>query len=729
MRLSTSLRQKLPVLFYSLRGRLLLLSAGLLVSVAGLIAINSNRLLSVAIGQHTRQQAEQVAALLNFSLTPYSTNGEVQEMADFLHELVSVNSQGLTFIGLYTLSGEPIMVVGEAPVNWQPAKGTEQGFEILDNSVMVSRPMLLEQNRIGRMSFQLSTRLLNTTREALLRQTLFISASALGIALLLLTIIGFWITRRISPLALASKAIIANQPMPQLDESGRDEITLMSRALNAMDKAIRHRISELEEAAHEYRGLLDHAALGIARIELDGSIGICNSRWDTTLTGASHTASRLVYQSYPWLGALLDELRDGTPGDEINTTVTSESGVGIRRYFRVGASVFRSRDGIPRYYICMVRDVTVETTAAIAQQASSALYRTIAETAQEGMSLVDNDGNIRYANGRLAHMFGNGTVDTLLGRSLPQLLGLPGSGAEQLMALDGKDIQTTGKSSQPLWLLCAFNPLPPDATRGYDGLLCMMIDITTRKEAELQLATYNEKLESEVASRTARLQELNKELELFSYSISHDLRAPLRAIAGFSSILQETEQQLLSEDGRQMLGRIIAGANRMNAQLDGMLQLSRLTRSEIRTQQIDLSDMAHSLIDELQASTGTHASIHIGEGLFARTDPLLIRAALENLLSNALKYSSKVAVPRVEFDMTWHKGKHVFYVRDNGAGFEQEHAAKLFGLFQRLHSSAEFEGTGVGLASVKRILTRLGGDVWAESSPGSGATFYFSLPE
>ncbi len=108
---------------------------------------------------------------------------------------------------------------------------------------------------------------------------------------------------------------------------------------------------------------------------------------------------------------------------------------------------------------------------------------------------------------------------------------------------------------------------------------------------------------------------------------------------------------------------------------------------------------------------------------------MLIRAALENLLSNALKYSSKVAVPRVEFDMTWHKGKHVFYVRDNGAGFEQEHAAKLFGLFQRLHSSAEFEGTGVGLASVKRILTRLGGDVWAESSPGSGATFYFSLPE
>lgn len=707
----------------------MLLAAAVLISVVALIAGNNNRLLNQASDRNALQQVDQVAALLNFSLAPYTTGGDMTEIADFLRELVSVRSQGLMFVGLFDAAGRPIMAVGTPPPGWQPQRQVQENISRLDDSIMVSRPMLLDRNRVGNLTFRLSTRLLDDTRETLLRQTFWISGVALLLALLLLGALGYWLSRRLDPLAAASRAIIAREPMPPLPVAGRDEIALMARALNAMDQAIRRRINDLEEATHEYRGLFDHAAIGIARIELDGRIGVCNNKWNVTLAGSEHGDEVFIQQRYPWLMPAFHELREGVPGDEIILTLNTESGTGVRRYFRLAASVYRSRDGLPRYYIFMLRDVTVETAAAVAQQASSALYRAIAETAQEGMCLIDTDGIIRYANRRMAQIFGDGQTEPLLGQSLPQLLDQQGATAETISALDGRDLLTQDKNGQPVWLMCAFNRLPPDATRGYDGQLCMMIDITSRKQAELKLANYNEQLESEVASRTARLQELNKELEFMSYSISHDLRAPLRAIAGFSGILNENEQAQLSDDGRLLLQRIIAAAKRMNDQLDGMLQFSKLTRSEIHTQNVDLSAMAGTLAEELLVTLNARATVRIGKNLTARADPLLMHVALENLLSNALKYSSKTAEPLIEFDAEQRDGRRVFYVRDNGAGFDPAHAGKLFGLFQRLHANTEFDGTGVGLASVKRIIMRLGGEIWAESSPGAGATFYFHLPQ
>ncbi len=725
MPIRESFRQLCSTQLYSLRSRLLLLSTAILLSLVALIAANSNRLLNQAIERNTRQHVDQVAAMLNFSLTPYSTAGSLATIGDFLRELVSVNDQGLIFIGLYNPAGQPVMTVGTAPAGWHADRNALNSLQYRNSSVVVSRPILLEHNRIGTLAFEISTRVLGDTRQTILQQTLGISLLALLAALLLLSVLGYWMTRRLHRLAQACRSIVEQQTLAQLDDSGRDEIALMARALNAMNASIRRRIAELEDAAHEYRGLFDHAALGIARIELDGGIGFCNAKWETTLAGTATSSSYTLAERYPWLEHARQQLCHGTPDDEINTTIHMESAAGIQRYFRLSASLYRSRDGQPRYCIFMIRDVTVETAAAIGQQASSALYRTITETAQEGICLLDAAGTVRYVNRQLAHMFGNGNSSRILGRPLAALLGRT---EPNLLQLHGQDVLTHDHRGAELWLMCAISPLPPDATRGYDGHLCMMIDISSRKRAEVQLSHYNEQLEAEVQSRTARLEELNKELEIFSYSISHDLRAPLRAIAGFSAILQENENARLSEDGQQLLQRVIGAAKRMNAQLDGMLQLSRLTRSEIRTEPVDLSAMAESLVAELQTAGQYSADVRIAPTLAAQTDPRLIHAALENLLSNALKYSSKAAAPRIEFGMAQQHGKQAFYVRDNGAGFSMEQAGKLFGLFQRLHNNSEFEGTGVGLASVKRIISRLGGDIWAESSPGNGATFYFTLP-
>ncbi|HET9626859.1 MAG TPA: ATP-binding protein [Kofleriaceae bacterium] len=230
-------------------------------------------------------------------------------------------------------------------------------------------------------------------------------------------------------------------------------------------------------------------------------------------------------------------------------------------------------------------------------------------------------------------------------------------------------------------------------------------------------------LESRVAERTAQLEVANRELEAFSYAVSHDLRAPLRTINAFSHILSEDHGEAIG-DGRRHLDRICAASSRMGALIDDLLQLSTTARSELKHGAFDLAQVAREIVDELrQADPARDVEIVIPEHLAARGDARLIRVVLENLLRNAWKFSSKRARARIEvgaFEAT-------FFVRDNGAGFDAARASKLFAPFQRLHSEAEFEGTGIGLATAQRVVARHGGRIWAESAPDHGATFFFTL--
>jgi signal transduction histidine kinase len=238
------------------------------------------------------------------------------------------------------------------------------------------------------------------------------------------------------------------------------------------------------------------------------------------------------------------------------------------------------------------------------------------------------------------------------------------------------------------------------------------------------------KLARETSRRFAQnLEEANRELESFSYSVSHDLRAPLRAIDGFSQILADECQEKLDEKERGYLGRIRAGCIRMNGLIDDMLALSRVTRREMRKRSIDLSGLARSVVEEMrQAHPDRSIEVVIEDGVVAPGDVALLRIVLENLLGNAWKFTSKQPRPRIEFGVQ-PGGQPVYFIRDNGAGFDMRYKEKLFGVFQRLHHAAEFEGTGIGLATVRRVVNRHGGRVWAEGDIGRGATFYFSLPQ
>jgi len=257
-----------------------------------------------------------------------------------------------------------------------------------------------------------------------------------------------------------------------------------------------------------------------------------------------------------------------------------------------------------------------------------------------------------------------------------------------------------------------------------------------------ELRRYATELEQRVTDRTHELEESNEalrrnaaellaantELDAFAYSVSHDLRAPLRSIDGFSQVLLEDYGTQLDESGRDSLQRVRAASQRMATLIDDLLKLARVTRSEMRTELVDLSKIAQDIVADLQRSTpDRQVEFAIAQGLEARGDPQLLRVALENLLRNSWKYTAKQARPRIEFGTGDGNGERVFMVRDNGAGFDMQYADKLFGVFQRLHSAAEFEGTGVGLATVRRIITRHGGRIWAEGVVDQGATFYFTL--
>lgn len=254
-------------------------------------------------------------------------------------------------------------------------------------------------------------------------------------------------------------------------------------------------------------------------------------------------------------------------------------------------------------------------------------------------------------------------------------------------------------------------------------------DIDNERRAENELRQLNAELEQRVTSRTQELEAANKELEGFSYSVSHDLRAPLRIITGFSEMLQESHGQLFDDEGKRRIGIILKEAHRMGLLIDDLLAFARLGRQSIRLTELDMKSQANAMFERLTSQhDGPPIDFHVGALPNAYADRALLEQVWANYLSNAIKFSSKKERSVIEVNAISDEREHVFFVRDNGAGFDPRYQSKLFGVFQRLHNLTEFPGNGVGLALVHRIITRHGGRVWAESAPDHGATFYFTLP-
>jgi PAS domain S-box-containing protein len=335
---------------------------------------------------------------------------------------------------------------------------------------------------------------------------------------------------------------------------------------------------------------------------------------------------------------------------------------------------------------------------------------------------------------RLAFVRFNRAGEDLLGISRDQLIGktdfelFPPGEAELFHAKDREALaakRLVEISEEPVqtkngvrWLHTKKVPLLDSAGKPR-YLLGISHDITGRKQAIAELS----------AAKSAA-EDANRELESFSYSVAHDLRTPLRAIDGFSQALVEDYGDKLDVEGRRYLQRVRDAAQRMAELIDDLLTLSRVTRSELRRDRVDLSALAHTLLAAFQrVEPERRVEIHISPGIVTDADPQLVAIALDNLLGNAWKFTSKRALARIEVGETKAYGVPAYFVRDNGAGFDMTYRDKLFGVFQRLHPESEFPGTGIGLATVARIAQRHRGRAWAVGVPGEGATFFFTLME
>ncbi|RPJ28384.1 MAG: PAS domain-containing sensor histidine kinase [Chloroflexi bacterium] len=544
--------------------------------------------------------------------------------------------------------------------------------------------------------------------------------------------------------------------MPHLMEAYGNSIEHLLSAINGMDNFLdiamsnigdayletkQQLIRQQEEAVQDarrqqqterrFRGLLEAAPDGMVIVDQQGTIVMVNAQTEKLF---GYTREELLGKHVELL--VPERFRDIHPfhrsqyrKNERLRPMGADLDLYARRKdgseFPVEISLSPMTTEEDDLIITAIRDIT-------ARKHAEAQFRSLLESAPDAMIVVDQRGVIRLVNSQTEKVFGYDRLE-IIGQPIELLIpkrfrkrhskhreGYYDEHPVRPMGM-GLDLYGLRRNGTEFPVEISLSPLETES-----GLLvsAAIRDVTQRKRMEEDVQKLNEDLKQ----RAAQLEAANKELEAFSYSVSHDLRAPLRSIDGFSHALLDDYSEQLPEEGRGYLERIRAAAQRMAVLIDDLLNLSRVTRTQLQPKFINLSHMAEEIAQSLRESRpNPQATFSITPDLMVDGDPHLLHIVLVNLLSNAWKFSSKQERPVIEFGQKAHTKERTFYVRDNGVGFDMAYVDKLFGVFQRLHSISEFPGTGVGLATVQRIIAIHGGRIWAESAEGKGATFYFTL--
>ena len=409
---------------------------------------------------------------------------------------------------------------------------------------------------------------------------------------------------------------------------------------------------------------------------------------------------------------------------------------GTLMWASVTITAVRESSGALQGFAKVTRDFTARHTAEAALKESEERFRLMIEAIQDyAIFMLDVHGRVTSWNvgaqrikGYLAHEI-IGSSFRVFYAPEAAAAGYPERELEiaQLMGRFEEEGWRVRKDGTRFWANVILTPV-----RGSSGELLgfakVTRDTTERRRAEEAMKELHASLELRVQERTDELASANKELEAFSYSVSHDLRAPLRGLDGFSKMLLASAGEKLKAEEQDYLHRIRSAAQRMSQLIDDMLSLARLSRAPLTLEQVQISEVAESILSELQLTQPARSvEFVLQPGLVARADPRLLRIVLENLLGNAWKFTSKTPATCIEVGSITKEHRVTYFVRDNGVGFNMKYASKLFTPFQRLHSAREFEGTGIGLATVNRIVRRHGGDVWVESARDRGTTFFFTL--
>jgi PAS domain S-box-containing protein len=457
-----------------------------------------------------------------------------------------------------------------------------------------------------------------------------------------------------------------------------------------------------------------------------------------------------------WAKALEERTRTGKFAGEL-TFLRHD---GSKFSGEISTAIFQDQDNQIRTGM-IIRDITDRKRKEQALLEKEVQYRNLANT---GLALIWTSGTdklctyfnepwLKFTGRTLEQELGNGWTEGVHRDDLERCVDIYVSAFDQRKSFD-MEYRLRHASGQYRWIRDLGTP-NYSGSREIVGYIGHCFDITEAKIAQEEIRKLNDELERKIADQTRdlrdnqtallnlvddlnenaqnltvinqSLEEANRELAAFSYSVSHDLRAPLRSIDGFGNALLEDCANQLSDEGKDYLNRIRRAAQNMGRLIDDMLNLSRVTQSEFHRQDFDLSDMVRHIAGEERVNSQSRAVVDIQNSVLVNADQRLMHIAMINLLGNAWKFTGKSEHPHIAFGTDVQNGETVIFVRDNGVGFDMAYAGKLFGTFQRLHRTDEFPGTGVGLATVQRIIKRHGGRIWAESTPDKGATFYFTL--
>ena len=513
--------------------------------------------------------------------------------------------------------------------------------------------------------------------------------------------------RRLTFMSRSGQALPSEVAASPIVIGGRPCVVVLARETTADSGAT----AALLGSERRFRSLIEQSSEAVLVLDTEGGIVDINQ---AACDGLGYTREELLAMSLADIdlefdsAGVADAVRQTVPG--LPLTVRRRDGTSMPVEVRIGTL----GGGEDQLRVAMLRDVTERKRTGAALRQAEQSFRTLLDTAGEAVFVLDPGGGVVDLNQGACDSLGY-TRGELLERSFSDIdaefisaVGLKRASTDAPAELEGVHRRKDGTSF-------------PVHVRVSEAELA-------GRKVRLLLARPREEGSADQRLLEERARALNDELEAFAYSVSHDLRAPLRSVEGFSQVLLDDYADQLAPEGKEHLVRVRTAAQNMARLLDGLLGLSRIARAEIHRETVDLSALARETAEELKGSgPERRVEFTIQEGAVANGDVRMLRTVMENLVGNAWKFTSKRAQATIEFGARQDEGRRVYFVRDDGVGFDGAYVGKLFGAFQRLHGATEYEGTGIGLATVQRIVARHGGRVWAEGSVDAGATFYFTL--